>query len=215
MARDFNGSTANHITPGDISPNFPTVAAFIELDSIAQYAVAGKWTSGFGQLSFLLETTGTGKIQFAVNVPPILVVTGTTTMSTGTRYHVAGSYDGSVLTVYLNGVVDATNAAGSGFTVNTGGSYEIGYRSSGGFSFDGGLAEVATWLNPLLPEEIAALAGGVSPARHPRDLLSFCPLWGVDDPEVDLVQPFPAVITGTVPQRDTPLHAGQPWGFYG
>ena len=216
MAREFDGNPANHVTPLSIDPNFPTTVGKIRLDSLGQYAIAGKWTTGFGQLSFLLEILPSGRPSWAVNVPPIFQVIGGTVLSTGVDYHIAGVYDGVNMIVYVDGVVDGATAPGIGFTVNTGGQYEIGFRSAGGpFSFDGGIAEVATWGNPRTAREIAAMAGGVSPARYPNDLLSFCPLWGVDSPEPDLVKAAGAAIVGTVPARATPLQAGQPWGVYG
>lgn len=216
MARQFDGDVANYVTPQDAYGNFPSLAAKIELDSIpaSEYAICGKWSGSFLGYGCLLGVLSSGKPRFAVNVPPIFVVDGATTLSTGTTYDVAGTYDGVTLNVYVDGVLDGTSSPGSGFTVNTGGVYRIGFRDDG-FSFDGRIAEVGFWNRPLRAAEVEALAGGVSPSRHMWGLISHCPLWGEDDPEEDLLQGVAAMITGTVAAATTPLPAGSPWSTAG
>jgi hypothetical protein len=67
----------------------------------------------------------------------------TTTISTGTWYHVAGTYDGDVLRIYLNGTSENPNSAPSTNMTTTGGSFGIGRAVGDTFApYSGKLDEV-------------------------------------------------------------------------
>lgn len=98
-------------------------------------------------------------------VSPAGSVASNTRFQAGTWYLVSLVYDGSSMTMYVNGVKDATiNASGISVTLK---SFEIGmswtsYRS--GQFFPGRIAEVRVWDRALSPSEMANGICGVDPA---------------------------------------------------
>jgi predicted outer membrane repeat protein len=90
-------------------------------------------------------------------------ISSTTTLSTGTWYHIAGTYDGTTAIVYLNGSpVSATTTYSAGTTA-----LNIGRRSNASLPFSGKIDNVAVWGRALSATEIqntmfASLAGNES-----------------------------------------------------
>jgi len=80
------------------------------------------------------------------------------TLSVGTWYHVAATYDGAALTLYINGsaVGQLTGLSGP-VSIGNGGVMLGGYPISGGqYSFDGVLDEPAIYAHSLTPGQIAS-----------------------------------------------------------
>jgi hypothetical protein len=217
VSREFDGNVANRIEPPNAYGNFPTMAAWINLDTGPNQFVCGKWDTGAfagnGQNAQLV-INGSQKVLFAVNVPPILTVTGATTVTLSGWHHVAGSYDGFTLRAYLDGAIDGSTSPGAGFTTNLAATWRIGVNKGEAAAFDGKIADVGFWERALLPAEVASLAGGTSPSRITHGLLSHCPLWGVDNPELDL-RLGSATIQGTVPGSQDHPFVGSPWSAAG
>lgn len=97
-----------------------------------------------------LRVSDTGKAQFvfyASDGGATQVVTGTTTMLVGQRYHVAATYDGSVGRVYLNGVQEASvSISGAIPTSTVAANVGIGRALVGtAFSYNGVLDEAAIY----------------------------------------------------------------------
>ncbi|OGK19984.1 hypothetical protein A2866_06240 [Candidatus Roizmanbacteria bacterium RIFCSPHIGHO2_01_FULL_39_8] len=121
-ALDFDG-TDDYITVADnalieaTSKNF-TASAWIYPNAVSSnMAVVAKGTCGVSWSDYELLTTGTNlQFTFSTSGGATSTVTGTKTLSTNTWYHVAGTYDGSNLKVYVNGVLD--NSAASTNTPN-------------------------------------------------------------------------------------------------
>lgn len=101
----------------------------------------------------------------------------TSTLSSGVWYHIAGTYDGTNVKAWLNGVAEATTACAafpttpdptiSAFTNNAG---------TGQF-VDGDIAELGVWKTPLSTDDIVQLALGVSPLMIRADsLMAYWPL---------------------------------------
>lgn len=78
---------------------------------------------------------------------------GATTVTTGTWYHVAKTYDGITVRVYLNGVLDCSVAGGSA----TPGAIRIGDYGGGGLSFNGRIDETRLYNRALSGSEITQL----------------------------------------------------------
>jgi hypothetical protein len=82
---------------------------WVLVDTLTDYRVILDNNNGRHKVLLRVELT-TGEIRFRIendSVTPVDFVT-TTTLSTGTQYHVAGVYNGTDLRVYINGVLDAT-----------------------------------------------------------------------------------------------------------
>jgi hypothetical protein len=82
---------------------------------------------------------------------------GATSLTTGTWHHIAVTYDGTTLTIYVDGVSDGSyvNAAFSLFTAGY-----IGSDGGGDPYFDGNIDDVAVWTSCLTGTQIANLAAG-------------------------------------------------------
>jgi len=96
--------------------------------------------------SFNLSLNAAGNVVFAVNTQSgLATATSTTTLTTNTWYHIAASYDGTTMKIYVNGAeVGATTQ--TGFVVGNNGPLYIG-RTGGTtpFSFSGGMEEIKIW----------------------------------------------------------------------
>jgi len=89
-------------------------------------------------------------------------ITGTTTLSTGTKYHVGCTYDGANMKVFLNGTQDGTGAK-TGTPNSTSEVLHIGawYQNTShvnGLYFDGRIDEVALYGSALSGTRMAAHA---------------------------------------------------------
>lgn len=106
----------------------------------------------------LLYVTASGNLSF-LRIRDSAAVTSSTTLSAGTWYHVAFTYDGTNMRLYIDGVLDATTAAtGTLWGTDTVVSY-IGYQgqlSGVAVHMDGSVAEFAIWKSALSGAQIAA-----------------------------------------------------------
>ena len=85
------------------------------------------------------------------------VAATTTVMVNGTSYFVAGTYDGSIMRVFLNGVVEGTHSTTNAIPDNTGIDLVIGARSGGGFPWPGRLALGRIVMRALSPAEVGGI----------------------------------------------------------
>ena len=112
------------------------------------------------QNQYQLETHyAGGRLNFRplVNLPSGYgLVDGKTTIQFNTWYHVAMTYDGATLSLYVNGALDGSVAA-SGVMVPTKVPLRIGGPSSGPWWFKGQVDEVSLYDRSLSANEIAAI----------------------------------------------------------
>ena len=111
--------------------------------------ILGKWLSGTDR-SFALNLETSGNIRFVVfnsGGTAAQSYINTSDWSTGNWYNVAGTYDGSNIKVYLNGVLKDTVAL-TGTVRNITQSFRIG-RYSASSDFSGDIDEVAIWNEAL------------------------------------------------------------------
>lgn len=95
----------------------------------------------------------------------------------GAWNHCAGTFDGATIKAWLNGSTVASTASTENPPANAG--FIIGSGWSGGLPFNGVLSDVAVWNLVLSPDEITALARGVSPMRiRPGALVVYVPCVG-------------------------------------
>jgi hypothetical protein len=92
-----------------------------------------------------------------------VLATGTTAAQTNTWYHVAMTYDGTTLKLYVNGALDASAAAVNAMTPTTQG-FSIGGLPSGPWDFAGRIDELSLYNRALTSSEVLGIytagAGG-------------------------------------------------------
>ncbi len=77
------------------------------------------------------------------------------TLTPGSWYHIAGSYDGSEVVLYVNGMAVAS-VPRSGLIATNSTALYLGNRADAARAFDGSLDEVRIWDRALSAAEIAA-----------------------------------------------------------
>lgn len=132
--------------------------------------------SGAGAADWSLDITNSKlRLVFLIQSAPTTyqVVTGATTLVTGTIYHVAASYDGLVARLYLNGVVDASLTL-TGATKQAPTDIYIGNASIGASAFAGVMDEFAVYGTGLTTRmaahstaAFAAASRSIAPIRRP------------------------------------------------
>lgn len=162
------------------------LTAAMALTTISQAAALGDWFRliCFGNVAN--DPVGMGAS--AANTSSDASSTTGPNGTANTWYHAAGtSSAANQRTAYFNGSSAASNTdSRTPGSVNT---TSIGRlpRNGTALYFDGRLAEVGIWNVALNANEVAALAGRVSP-RHirPESLVGYWPVWGLHSPEIDL-----------------------------
>jgi len=204
MARAFNGTTdyielGTGIRGTDVFKI--TVGAWIYLNTNnAEHTVIGRWDNTLNE-SWLLAITNTGHTLFVILATDSNAygATGATVLSTGTWYHVGGTYDGATVVTYVNGSVDASNTINK--QMNNGlVTCRIGQHANSAY-MDGRIAEVTIWLDTDNQALVfGALAEGASVSQLDGMILhakiGYWPLLG-DDPETDLSVGNPGTLHGT------------------
>jgi Concanavalin A-like lectin/glucanases superfamily len=171
---NYNGTTFNGgdwINTAAPSPsshyqrNHLTVAAFVNV-----HAYPPGRGQVFGSITFLTSYTGwalnalsSGKIHFTLGGASEKTVVSPGTLLLDTWYHVAATYDGTTMLLYLNGIQVASTAfTSSGLFGSTDG-VQLGTLdiSSSHSYFNGTVDEAAVWAEALTADEIALLASAV------------------------------------------------------
>jgi hypothetical protein len=174
LAMDFNGRTT-FINAG--SPNFGinnqlTVTAWVRWDTIptcgnpwsniATYATKTGYGSGDNGLFWLQHNSDNSKFEFAVQtVNARNQVFSTTTPKKGVWYHLAGTFDGSKIRIYVNGILENTvNNSGNVASRTSSHEFHIGEWPNSGIGcrrFNGQIDEVSVWTKTLALADIKDL----------------------------------------------------------
>lgn len=160
MGLQFNG-TNNVLDAGDnldlATGGSMSVCAWVKRAAInVRHEVISKEPNG-GSTGFEMAcTSGTNKAQFGAFNGSFPVAEGTTTIAAGTVYHLCGTYDGTNLRLYVNGVLETTNAIGSTGNVNAN-SLLIGGSANAGRFFNGVLEDVRMYSRALTADEILTI----------------------------------------------------------
>ncbi|MFS4471779.1 endo-beta-N-acetylglucosaminidase H [Chryseobacterium sp. T20] len=94
------------------------------------------------------------KLQFVVSINNVQQkLASATALNANTWYHVAATYDGSNMKLYINGVLDATKAQTG--SVNSTGAFNVGYLYNTSRNFNGKIDEVRVWKRALSQTEIS------------------------------------------------------------
>ena len=94
------------------------------------------------------------KLQFVVSINNVQQkLASATALNANTWYHVAATYDGANMKLYINGVLDATKAQTG--NVNSTGAFNVGYLYNTSRNFNGKIDEVRVWKRALSQTEIS------------------------------------------------------------
>lgn len=138
---------------------------------------------------------GTNGLRFFVNGTTTLDRQGSTnTLNLSTWNHVVATWDGSTsvanVHLYVNGseISSASSSNGATLADNSGTTLRIGNRSSGAFTWDGIIDEVAMWNSVLTLNEISILSKsrlrGIPLQISPTNLKRYWPLDDFSDNSV-------------------------------
>ncbi|SHG36191.1 endo-beta-N-acetylglucosaminidase H [Chryseobacterium sp. OV279] len=94
------------------------------------------------------------KLQFVVSINNVQQkLASVTALNANTWYHVAATYDGSAMKIYINGVLDATKSQTGNVASN--GAFNVGYLYNTSRNFNGKVDEVRVWKRALTQTEIS------------------------------------------------------------
>ena len=158
-AGSFNGVSA-YLDMGSSPTLRPfyavSIEAWIKPGSVSSQAYIAGNTDETTLTGYGLVLAAGGAVQLKIGNGAWQSVTSAAALNPGMWYHVAGTYDGRKLKVYINGALDSETAASGIITHNN--SFRAGYRpgTSGAGYFSGLMDELAVFGRPLSAEEIAS-----------------------------------------------------------
>lgn len=189
-AYDFNSSYISAPDNASLNPSFITLEAWIKADSWGtnfwENVIISKDGWAFGEQGYTLRAGANGTLSFNFGTPGAWVeVTSAPVMLTGKWYHVAGSYDGTTLRLYINGEEVNTTTYSGTIAAST---YEltigrITYTAGGSRFFDGMIDEVRIWSEALPQTSIQDYMCKKLTAVHPQ-YASLAAYWNFDDVSV-------------------------------
>lgn len=151
---DFGNPAALDITGDEI-----TLSIWLCCPNGAEGKVLAKWSDAGADFSYLLSVLANGHAQFVTNTGANDVVEGTTDLDDGELHHVAGTYDGAILRLYVDSVEEGTTAA-SGNLTSTTAPVRIGAGSGGVGTenpFDGTLDDPRIYARAPSADEILTI----------------------------------------------------------
>lgn len=156
----FDGSNDILSTGGNVSALVPsnalTVSAWINTSATGYFGICGVWAYNTGGYFISVEST---KLRFWVGSSSSTnaLITGNTNINTGTFVHVVGVYNGSNLTIYVNGSSDATPVNySSGISASA--KFCIGDNdATGNIPFNGRIDDVRVYNRAFTSSEVTSL----------------------------------------------------------
>ena len=116
-----------------------------------------------------------------------LVKSITTVWNANQWYHLAATYDGVTMRLYINGVLEGS-APSIVLPNNNGNPLQFGGNTTQGYWFPGAMDDVRLYGSPLTPDAITAVMGGLSPLLPPGGLVTTSPSLAITvESENDLV----------------------------
>lgn len=178
-ALNFDGANdyvniGNGINTSLNNTNKVTVEAWVKPSTNTGFgAIIGNYATTSGALQFLLRRQN-NDFAFLTNNGGFVGVTAVATVTLNTWTHLAGTWDGATIRLFVNGVLSAT-AAATGSIVTTTDPYWIGGETAaGGEYFKGNIDEIRVWntartqceINTYKNCEIATTATGLLANYH-------------------------------------------------
>lgn len=214
-AFDFSSSYISVPNNAALSPSFITIEAWIKADSWAtniwENVIVSKdgWLSG--DQGYTLRAGANGSLSFNIGTPGWREVTTGPVMVTGKWYHVAGTYDGTTMRIYVNG--EELNTFAYTGTISNG-TYDlnigrISYAVGGTRYFDGMIDEVRIWNSALPQSSLRDFMCKKLTASHPQ-YANLAGYWNFDDIG-SIVDQSPNGLNGTIVGA-TQVNSGAPIG---
>ena len=128
-----------------------------------------------------------GKIAFVLNSGNPLVKSTTASWNSNQWYHLAATYDGVTMRLYINGVLEGS-APSVVLPNNTTNPLQFGGNTTQPYWFPGAMDDVRLYGNPLAADAIAAVMSGFQPLLPPGGLVTTPATLAIStEPENDLV----------------------------
>lgn len=174
-AYDFSSNYILATNSASLNSDYITLEAWIKADSWAtniwENVIISKDGWATGSEGYTLRAGANGSLSFNIGSAGNWVeVVSTPLMATGQWYHVAGTYDGLNLRIYINGE-EVNSTAHTGVIAQ--GTYDlnigrIAYTVGGNRYFDGALDEVRVWSAALTQTSIQDYMCKKVTAAHPQ-----------------------------------------------
>jgi len=155
-----------------------TISAWVKTDATTPVSQTVIYKGGPGSLNYALYLAGTDWPGVAPNTPVLDVYVGDVnfgvhyfaisnqTCTPGLWCHIAGSYDGALLRVYVNGIERGSGTAPDAFG-SSGQQVDIGTSRIGTIPFVGALDEIAVYNRALLDAEVMTVFNTTEPPPPP------------------------------------------------
>lgn len=214
MARSFDDNNPDYIEVGDIpaldlTGDEVSLSIWAKIRSVnGEYKIFAKWADNGGQFTYLLSLLPNGHALFAVFPGVTKLTEGTTNLNDGKWHHIAGTYDGSNIGIYVDGALENTTAA-TGNMLGTTAPIRLGAAGSVAVvenPFDGFLGHASLWDVGLSAGEIKSLSEGINPLKMHKNnnLLFYAPLNG-QDPEYDVIEGLDLTVNGSTKSDEPPI----------
>ncbi|MFY0673780.1 MAG: T9SS type A sorting domain-containing protein [Bacteroidia bacterium] len=176
---NFNGG-GDDVTIKDKTALNPTkeitIEAWIKPESFArniyENTIFGKHGWGSGNAGYVLRCGASGQASFNVASSAGSwqeAQSSTGVLTTNTWYHIAGTFDGDTVAVYVNGIQVGTRLYSGVLTPSTGLDAKIGELAYGsGRNFDGDIDEVRVWNKAIDRDTLRAWMCQKVNAQHPN-----------------------------------------------
>ena len=162
-ALNFDGVNDEITTPlTSLNPAGFTVEAWVNLSTLNtpwhSSIIISKWNGGGVREMIIDYKKNNNTFSFVTRnntTGAITSISSTTIVSTNTWYHVAGTYDGTTLNFYVNGVLEGTANSSNAIVNNPGAPIVIGGTGNSNESeWLGSLDEMRIWDRPLCESKI-------------------------------------------------------------
>ena len=152
------------VKPTSFKSVSPFISSFVGIEDAGGAAMlrAGDVGVANNQVQFALQVGTTQQVK----------LNSTARLTAGTWYHIAGTYDGATMKLYINGQLDASRAQTGAAVAN--GVFALGRNYEPGRILNGFLDEARAWKRVLSQAEIQANACSVSATA--TDLEAYWPL---------------------------------------
>ncbi len=153
-----------------------SVACWVKPSGTGRGDIFTQWSSGQYHFNLLQGVDGTGKFSFYGSFNGSAASSSgasTTTLTPGTWYHIAGVADGSLLKIYVNGVLE--NSSGFAANLFTGSTAGVRIGASFDANYAGLVDDAAIWSSDQSANFADLTAGTKRPSDLPTGLVAYWP----------------------------------------